>query len=228
MNFKAFSLAFLMASVLLVQSCGTDTTSGNTELVAVLDAAADREGVAHGECRDGCAAAALAVFDECSYRKHDREACFGIAIHSFYECGGRCKPATCEDQCQAKVTEEFNECVELTGNEEACGIESRELLALCIDEFCGEPEPPTCEDGCGKLSDHVYEACMSKIHSEERCAAIARRVLEHCIDRCEGHRCDCESDCDCDDDDGDSDRDKDRDCDCDDSDSDSDKDEDKD
>ncbi len=233
-----------MASVVLVQSCGTGTSSGDPELAAVLDAAADREGVAHGECRDGCTAAALAVFDECTADGEHREACFGKAIHSFYECGGKCEPATCEADCQARVTEEFAECIELTGNEEACGIESRELLALCIDEFCvqpepepePEPEPPTCEHRCGKFAEHVYDACMSKIDSEERCAAMAHRAQEHCMDRCEGRPCDCDRDCDCDEDDsdGDSDSDKDRDrdrgCDCEDdgdSDSDSDKDKDK-
>lgn len=223
-----------MASLVLVQSCGTGTTGGETELAAVLDGAADREGVAHGECRDGCAAEGLAVFDECTADGKHREACFGRAIHSFYECGGKCEPATCEDECQARVTEEFAECIELTGNEEACRIESREFLSLCIDEFCDEPEPdpdpepdpepPTCEDRCGKFAEHVYEACMSKIDSEERCAAIAHHVQEHCTDRCEGRPCDCDRDCGCDDDDGDSDsdsdsdsdRDCDSDCDCDD------------
>ena len=226
MKFKAFSFAFFMATALLMQGCGTDTTSGDTELAAVLDAAADREGVGHGECRDGCAAAALSVFDECTADGEPREACFGKAIHSFYECGGECEPATCEDECQARVTEELAECIELTGNEEACGIESRELLALCIDEFCGEPdpkpdpEPTTCEEGCGKLAEHVYDACMSKIDSEEHCAAMAHRVLEHCIDRCQGHPCDCyddsdsdsDTDSDSDSDSGDSDSDEDKDC----------------
>ena len=107
MILRAFSSAFLMASVLLLQSCGTGTSTGDPELAAVLDAAADREGVAHGECRDGCAAAALAVFDECTAEGEHREACFGRAIHSFYECGGKCEPMTCEDRCQARVTEEF-------------------------------------------------------------------------------------------------------------------------
>ncbi|MDH3655917.1 MAG: hypothetical protein OEN21_16765 [Myxococcales bacterium] len=223
MNFKAFSLAILTASVVLVQSCGTDTGSRDSELAAVLDAAGDREGVAHGECRDGCTAEGLAVFDECTAGGEHREACFGRAIHSFYECGEKCEPVTCEDECQARVEEEHEECIELTRNEGACGIESREFLNLCVDEFCDEPEPepPTCEDGCAEHAEHVYDACMSKIDSEERCAAMAHAVLEHCIDRCEGHPCDCDRDCDCDDDDSDSDSD----CDCDDgSDSDSDED----
>ncbi|MBT8470174.1 MAG: hypothetical protein KJN97_15620, partial [Deltaproteobacteria bacterium] len=137
MNFKAIPLAFLMASVVLIQSCGTDTTNGDPELASVLDAAADRDGVAHGDCRDGCVAESLSIFDGCTAAGEHREACFGSAMHLFYECGGKCEPTTCEDVCQARVAEELDECIELTRNGEACGIESRELLKLCVDEFCG-------------------------------------------------------------------------------------------
>ena len=95
MKFSA-SVLTILASVMVLQSCGSDTSQGSTELAAVLDAAADREGVAPGDCRDACLAAALEVFDACTAESDDREACFGQAIHAFFECAKTCEPPSCE------------------------------------------------------------------------------------------------------------------------------------
>ena len=77
MKFTASVLTVFAASILLLQSCANDTTTSSTELANVLDAAADREGVPSGDCRDKCVAAALAVFDACTDDGGGREACFG-------------------------------------------------------------------------------------------------------------------------------------------------------
>ena len=82
---KASTLKVLMAAMLLLQGCSSGTTD-STELASILDEAADREGEPPGECRDACVVAALAVFDACTDDGGDREACFGRAIHSFFEC----------------------------------------------------------------------------------------------------------------------------------------------
>ena len=100
MKFTTSILTIFAASVLLLQSCGSDTTTSSAELANVLDAAADREGVPSGDCRDKCVAAALAVFDACTDEGGDREACFGRAIHSFFECAKQCgtpEPPACKE-----------------------------------------------------------------------------------------------------------------------------------
>ena len=106
MKFTASTLTVFAASILLLQSCGSDTSGDRAELTTVLDAAADREGVPSGECRDACVVAALAEFDACTEDDAGigREECFGRAIHSFFECARKCpppEPPTCEDRCES-------------------------------------------------------------------------------------------------------------------------------
>ena len=103
MKFTASILTVFAASILLLQSCGSDTTGDRTELATVLDEAADREGVPSGECRDDCVRAALAVFDACTEDDAGigREECFARAIHSFFECATKCPPPeepTCKEE----------------------------------------------------------------------------------------------------------------------------------
>lgn len=63
---KASKCMILAAAALLVVGCGSSSSPNSTELAAVLDEAADREGIAPGECRDACLTAALELFDECT------------------------------------------------------------------------------------------------------------------------------------------------------------------
>ena len=115
MKLTASILTIFAASILILQSCGSDTTSDKNQLAEVLDAAAEREGLPPSECRDGCVAKALAVFDRCAADSDDREECFGRAIHSFFECARECpwpEPPTCKDRCESHAREVYDRCIE--------------------------------------------------------------------------------------------------------------------
>ena len=206
MKFTASILTVFAASILLLQSCGSDTSSERLELATVLDEAADREGVPSGECRDECVRAALAVFDACTDDGGDREACFGRAIHSFFECVKECPPPTCEDACEAKARQHQMQCRDEGGTVDGCNREARELLARCQEMNCTDPEP-TCKEECESLAKEVYDRCVEDGAGgnggspgptpktgaggedgaggnggvDKRCAALAREALETCI-----------------------------------------------
>ena len=197
---KASLFKILMAAMLLVQGCSSNT-SGDGELAAVLDEAADREGVPTGECRDACVVEALAVFDACTDEGGDREACFGRAIHSFFECVRECPPPTCEEACEAKATQHQMQCLDEGGTVDGCNREAREILAQCQEDACTDPEPPTCKDRCESHAEDVYDRCLEagpigptpksgagdedgaggNGGEEKRCALVAREAREDCI-----------------------------------------------
>ncbi|MBW2160884.1 MAG: hypothetical protein JRH14_13140, partial [Deltaproteobacteria bacterium] len=156
MKFTASTLTVFAASILLLQSCGSDTSGDRTELAAILDAAADREGVPSGECRDVCVVAALAEFDACTEGDAGigREECFGRAIHSFFECARKCprpEPPTCEEGCKLVAAALLEACLagpEPGVGEATCAELARKVHAACLAENCKDPEPPTCEGRC--------------------------------------------------------------------------------
>ena len=135
-------ILFALAAFAVV-GCSSSDTSG-TELAAVLDAAADREGVPPGECREACLTSALEVFDQCTDDSDDREACFAKAIRSFFDCARECPPPTCESRCEAKGRQHYMECKDDGGDEDTCAAEGRGVVAECHEANCGEPE--VCED----------------------------------------------------------------------------------
>ncbi len=186
MKLTASILTVFAASILLLQSCGSDTASDKAELTTVLDAAADREGVPSGECRDDCVRAALAVFDGCMADGGDREACFGRAIHTFFECVTQCPPPTCEERCEAKARQHQMQCLDERGTVDGCNREARELLARCQEEACMDPEPPTCEGRCEGAATEMRDACVADDGDVDECNMDAREALAMCIaEHCE-------------------------------------------
>ena len=160
MKLTASILTIFAASIFVLQSCGTDSSTEKTELSTILDEAADREGIPSGECRDACVVAALAVFDACTEDGGDREACFGRAIHSFFECVRECPPPTCEERCEAKAAQHRMECRDEGGTEDGCNREARALLEECQEEACSGPTPPNCKDRCDAHAEEVYDRCI--------------------------------------------------------------------
>jgi hypothetical protein len=189
MKLTASILTVFAASILILQSCSSDTTSDKNELVSVLDEAANREGVPSGECRTKCVAAALAVFDECEVGIDGREVCFGQAIHAFFECAKECPPPTCEDRCQLAALAVLEECLEGPdpgGDEAACAKLAREAYAECILENCEDLEPPTCEDRCENAATKMRDECVADDGNVDECNMEAREWLAACTaEHCE-------------------------------------------
>jgi hypothetical protein len=207
MKFTASILTVFAASILLLQSCGSDTTGDRAELATVLDEAADREGVPPSECRDECVRAALAVFDACTDDGGDREACFGRAIHSFFECVKECPPPTCEQVCEAKARQHQMQCLDEGGTVDGCNREAREVLARCNEGACADPEPPACKEECESHAQEVYDRCIEggtggtggfgptpktgaggsggDDGEEKQCRALAREAYAECAKACE-------------------------------------------
>ena len=188
-------LTIFAASVLLLQSCGSDTTTNSTELANVLDAAADREGVPSGECRDKCVAAALAMFDACTDDGGNREACFGHALLSFFDCAKQCgdpEPPACEDKCEEYAHKVYEQCLKdnvepknsgTGGEEQRCAALAREALAECLAEDCVDPKPkpPTCKDDCEQYAEVAFADCLMYGANEKQCAAFAEEALAECL-----------------------------------------------
>lgn len=191
MKFTTSILTIFAASVLLLQSCGSDTTTNSTELANVLDAAADREGVPSGECRDKCVAAALAMFDACTDDGGNREACFGHALLSFFDCAKQCgdpEPPACEDKCEEYAHKVYEQCLKdnvepknsgTGGEEERCAALAREAYAECLEEVCVDPDPTPigCDEGrC--LDASQASLCKDAVAA---CIAFEPLVEEECI-----------------------------------------------
>jgi len=195
MKFTTSILTILTASVLLLQGCGSDTTTNSTELANVLDAAADREGVPSGECRDKCVAAALAMFDACTDDGGNREACFGHALLSFFDCAKQCgdpDPPACEDKCEEYAHKVYEQCLKdnvepknsgTGGEEQRCAALAREALAECLAEDCVDPKPkpPTCKDDCEQYAEVAFADCLMYGANEKQCAAFAEEALAECL-----------------------------------------------
>jgi hypothetical protein len=92
--------------------------------------------------------------------RRDREACFGRAIHSFFECVKQCPPPTCEQACEAKARQHQMQCLDDGGTVDGCNREAREILARCNEEACTDPNPPTCKEECESHAQEVYDRCI--------------------------------------------------------------------
>ena len=173
MKLTASILTVFAASILLLQSCGSDTSSDRAELATVLDEAADREGVPSGECRDDCVRAALAVFDACTEDDAGiREECFGRAIHSFFECAKECPPPTCEDRCQLEGLAVLEECLD----EPAATVEAAAQSSL------GKHTPSACLERTAKIPSHRPVKTGART-PPRRCAMNASRTMAN-LDEC--------------------------------------------
>jgi hypothetical protein len=195
MKFTASILTVFAASILLLQSCGSDTSGDRAELATVLDAVADREDVPSGECRDACVVAALAEFDACTEDDAGigREECFARAIHSFFECAEKCprpEPPTCEEGCTLAAAAVLEECLdgpEPGAGEATCAELARKAHAACLVENCEDPEPPTCEGRCDNAATVMRDACVADDGDLDECNMDAREwsaecKAEHCTE----------------------------------------------
>lgn len=90
------------------------------------------------------------------------------------------EPPTCQEECQLRAHQAFEQCIREGGSEAECKSLAEEILLDCLLQC----EPNSCEEECKIRAIHAYDECVESGGSEEECQLVAQQVFRECSEQC--------------------------------------------